>query len=103
MNNNKFHLHCTQCGYDVADFKEWFEYMQKCPKCGCAVVDVQYSKDYSALKDMIFSNGSEPKNLWHYFDFLPLNNRENIISRGEGVIPLEQWGFWKNMQKKNLA
>ncbi|MDA3894006.1 MAG: pyridoxal-phosphate dependent enzyme [Salinivirgaceae bacterium] len=103
MNNNKFHLHCTQCGYDVADFKEWFEYMQKCPKCGCAVVDVQYSKDYSALKDMIFSNGSEPKNLWHYFDFLPLNNRENIISRGEGVIPLEQWGFLEKYAKEKFG
>lgn len=97
--NKKFHLHCTKCGYDVPDFKEWFDHMQKCPKCGCTIVDVQYSKDNAALKDIIYDKNADPKNLWHYIDFLPLNNPDNAITRGEGVIPLERWEFLEKYAK----
>jgi len=97
---NKFHLHCTQCGYDIPDFKEWFTHMQQCSKCGCNIVDVEYSRDYSEIKELINSKADAPKNLWHYFDFLPLNNPENMISRGEGVIPVEQWDFLAKYAKE---
>lgn len=100
MTKNKFHLHCTKCGYDVPDFKEWFGNMQKCPKCGSTVVDVQYNKDYSELLKLIQVKNGEAKNVFHYFDFLPLNDRENIISRGEGVIPLELWSFLEQFAKE---
>lgn len=93
MSTGKFYLHCTSCGYDIPDFSEWFAHMQKCPKCGKNIVDVKYNKDYSQIKDLITSKAGDAKNVFHYFDFLPLNKRANIISRGEGVIPLENWDF----------
>lgn len=99
MSDKKFYLHCTECGHDIADFKEWFDHMQKCSKCGCTIVDVKYNRDYSELKELITSKDGEVKNLWHYFDFLPLNNKENMISRGEGVIPLERWNFLEKYAK----
>jgi threonine synthase len=100
MKDTKFYLQCTQCGYHVADFKEWFGSMQKCPKCGSTIVDVKYNKDYNELKNLIKSSNGEAKNVFHYFDFLPLNKKENIISRGEGVIPLEKWDFLKKYAKE---
>ncbi|MBI9068171.1 MAG: pyridoxal-phosphate dependent enzyme [Salinivirgaceae bacterium] len=99
MSNRKFFLHCTQCDYDIQDFKEWFQHNQKCPKCGNAFVEVKYNRDYKELKKLIASNNGDPKNVFHYFDFLPINNPENIISRGEGVIPLENWTFLEDFAK----
>lgn len=97
---NKFYLHCKECGYDIPDFKEWFSHMQQCPKCGCKIVDVQYNADYSKIKELIKAKNGDAKSVWQYFDFLPLNNTENIISRGEGVIPLEQWAFLEKFAKE---
>lgn len=99
MSKNKFYLHCTQCGYNIPDFNEWFEHMQKCPKCGCTIVDVKYNRDYSEIKKLINTKNGEAQNVFHYLDFLPLNNPENIITRGEGVIPLEQWSFLEKFAK----
>ena len=100
MSKTKFFLHCTKCGYDVPDFSEWFAHMQKCPKCGCTVVDVIYNHDYSELKSLIADKEKKAENVWHYFDFLPLNNYDNAISRGEGSIPLDQWDFLEEYAKK---
>ena len=103
MSDKKFYLHCTKCEYDIADFKEWFDNMQKCPKCGGVIVDVRYNRNPEDLKKLIFSKDKEPKNVWYYFDFLPLNNAKNCISRGEGVIPLERWTFLENYAKKKYG
>jgi len=103
MSDKKFYLHCKQCGHDIADFKEWFDHMQKCSKCGNAIVDVKYNRNPEELRKLILSKDKEPKNLWHYFDFLPLNNRENMITRGEGIIPLERWSFLEKYAKNNYG
>ncbi len=103
MTLNKFYLHCTQCGFNVPDFGEWFAHMQKCPKCGCTIVDVQYNRDYKELKNLISAKNEVVTNVWHYFDFLPLNNKSNSISRGEGVIPLDNWHFLENYAKERYG
>jgi threonine synthase len=103
MANKKFYLHCTKCGYDIPDFKEWFANMQKCPKCECTVVDVKYNRDPQELKDLILSKDKKANNVWNYFDWLPLNNPENMITRGEGVIPLERWDFLEKYAKDKLG
>lgn len=97
---NKFHLRCEKCQYAVKDFNEWFEHNQKCPKCGHKVVYAEYTTDISKLKDLIADNTSA-QNVFHYFDFLPINNRENIITSGEGVIPVEKWDFLAEFAKKH--
>jgi threonine synthase len=87
---NKYYLKCVQCGYKTPNFKTWFAQNQACPKCGSKHSEVQYNADYKKLDELI---KHIPNSFWHYFDFLPLENKENIVSRGEGAIPLEQWNF----------
>lgn len=99
MIENKFYLHCKAYGQKI-DFKEWFANNQKCPGYPHSTVDVKYNKDYSKIKKLIQTD-KEVKSIWHYFDFLPLNDRKNIITRGEGVIPLERWDFLEKFAKEN--
>ncbi|RLD63802.1 MAG: hypothetical protein DRJ01_02715 [Bacteroidetes bacterium] len=98
--NNKFHFVCRNCKHEISDFKEWFSYGQKCPKCGKNWVDTVYSQDINKYKELIFDNGAEVKSLWHYFDFLPLNDKKNIITNGEGVIDIDNWKFLEKFAKE---
>ncbi len=92
MKNKKFYFVCKKCNHQIDGFEEWFASNQKCPKCGSNRVETVYNTDYSKLKDLIYGK-HEIKNFWHYFDFLPLNNRENIVTTDEGVAPVQRWKF----------
>ena len=87
---SKYHLKCTKCGFETPTFLVWFEQNQACPKCGSKRSEIIYNVDYSQLKELIKGN---PESFWHYFDFLPLENKQNSISCGEGTIPIEAWAF----------
>ncbi len=97
--SKKFHFKCRTCGYDIEGFKEWFGNNQKCPKCNDNKIFTIYSTNKEKLKELINSN-IEPKSLWHYFDFLPLENKDNIVSDGEGVAPIERWAFLESYAKR---
>lgn len=84
----KYILKCTCCGKVYNSFKEWFDDGQKCSECGCSRVEAEYSADYSTLL-----KGKGDNFLEKYFDFLPVNSRENIVSCGEGTVPIERWEF----------
>ena len=122
MQNSKYHLKCVECGYVTPDFSLWFKQNQICPKCGSKHAEIEYNTDYSLLQNLFkkFSRHAEldsaspclqeiagqarndehqPKSFWHYFDFLPLYNKENIISCNEGAIPLERWSFFEDYAK----
>lgn len=89
--STKYYFKCRKCGKIINGFKEFFESGQKC-SCGCNFVDAVYTADGNRLKELIFTK--EPvKNLWHYFDFLPLNDKNNIVSAGEGISPVDRWNF----------
>ena len=90
MNKKKYHLRCVACGYETPDFATWFEQTQVCPKCGSKHSEIVYNADYRMLPALFKGN---PDSFWHYFDFLPLENKENIVSCQEGAIPLERWNF----------
>ncbi len=98
--NSKFHFVCRNCKHEISDFKEWFSYGQKCPKCGNNWVDTVYSEDIGKIKELIFEKGDNIKSLWHYFDFLPLNDKKNIITNGEGVIDIDRWKFLEKFAKE---
>lgn len=87
---SKYYLKCVQCGYETLDFKTWFDQNQICPKCKSKHSEVCYDTDYNAFEELI---KSRPDSFWHYWDFLPLMNKENIISCGEGAVPIEEWNF----------
>ncbi|MCQ2975765.1 MAG: pyridoxal-phosphate dependent enzyme [Bacteroidales bacterium] len=95
----KYYFVCRNCGHKINSFKEWFDLGQKCPECGKNFIDAKYNTDINKLKELIYTK-EEVKNLWHYFDFLPLDNKENIVSAGESVSPVDRWAFLEEFAKK---
>lgn len=87
----KYQLHCVDCHHTINNLSEWFKNDQKCPKCNSKHAEVSYTTDYKKLDEILKKD--DVKSFWEYFDFLPLENKENIISLSEGAIPLERWGF----------
>ncbi|MBQ3689559.1 MAG: pyridoxal-phosphate dependent enzyme [Bacteroidales bacterium] len=98
----KYYFVCKNCGHKIESFKEWFDLGQKCPECGKNFVDTKYTTSPEKLKDLIF-NAKDVKNLWHYFDFLPLDDEKNIVSAGEGVSPVSRWDFLEEVAKKEYG
>ena len=96
----KYHLRCRNCNHIINNFSLWFENGQKCSSCGHKWVDTEYSADISELSKLISNSSIKPKNVFHYFDFLPVNDRKNIITKGEGVIPVEEWEFLSRYAKE---
>ena len=86
----KYHLKCCKCGHITKNLATWFVQKQFCPDCGGRRVEAEYLTDYSKLNDLLDSNASS---FWHYFDFLPLDNKDNIVSFNEGATALEEWTF----------
>jgi threonine synthase len=77
-------------------FGEWFAQNQICPECGSKHSEVWYNSDYKELPFIIKGN---PLNFWQYFYYLPLTRRENIITRNEGAVDLQQWWFLEDFAR----
>lgn len=97
----KFYFICRKCGVEIDGFEEWFRSKQQCPKCGHKVVDTHYNRDINELKDLIFTKEKQTS-FWNYFDFLPLEDRANIISKGEGAIPIDRWEFMEEYARNKF-
>lgn len=97
---NKYKLICTQCGKVIPDFATWFKQDQQCI-CGCKRAEVVYSADYKNITKLI--ENSKPENFYHYFDFLPLLDKHNIVSCGEGAIPIEEWSFLEKIAREKYG
>ena len=98
---NKYHLKCTQCGEVIPDFATWFSQNQQC-KCGCKRADVVYSADYHQITELTKPE-HKPANFYHYFDFLPVMDKKNIVSFGEGAISIEEWDFLEKVAKEKYG
>ncbi|MCL2414555.1 MAG: pyridoxal-phosphate dependent enzyme [Bacteroidales bacterium] len=99
----KFILKCTTCGKEFNSFKEWFDVFQVCPTCHKNRVEAIYNVDYNTLKDLIHAKNRTDFSLWHYFDFLPLNDRKNIIATPEVPLGLDRWMFLEDLAKKHFG
>lgn len=96
----KYKLICKKCGHEIASFNEWFNHNQVCPACGSNYVEVQYTADYHQLPELFKGN---PTSFWHYFDFLPLEDKKNIVTCNEGAIPIENWDFLEKFAKEKYG
>ena len=96
----KYHLVCKKCGHVIPSFKEWFAADQVCPECGGNYVEVSYNADYSKLKELYKENAA---NFWHYFDYLPLEDKANEITFNEGAIPIEEWDYLEKIAKEQYG
>lgn len=97
MKEGKYYLKCVKCEYETPNFGVWFEQNQVCPKCGSKHSEVWYNSDYKELP--LIMKGL-PTNFWQYFYYLPLNDRENIVTRNEGAIPVQRWEFLEDFAKE---
>lgn len=95
----KYHLVCTACGERIKDFGQWFEQGQKCA-CGCKRAEAVYEADYASLGSLCHEGAD---NLFHWFDFLPVESRDNIVTLGEGAVPLERWVFLERFALKRYG
>lgn len=82
----KYQLRCKKCGKVITDFATWFKQDQQC-ECGSGYVEVEYA-DNSPFHFDVPANASYQD---YYYDILPIEKRENIVSFGEGMIPMERW------------
>jgi threonine synthase len=79
----KVWIECPACGRREALRRPWLA----CPSCGNDWLDVKY--DYRALADGWTSLvGSRPFDMWRYWELLPLEHPENVLTMGEGGTPL---------------
>ena len=96
----KYFLKCVKCGHITEDFSAWFQANQECIKCKSKHSEVWYHSDYALLKDLYLQN---PESFWHYFEFLPLQDKNNVISCKEGAIPVEKWDFLSDYAQKEFG
>ncbi len=82
----KYQLRCKKCGKVIGDFATWFQQDQQCD-CGSGYAEVEYSDATPFRFDKPASDSFQD----YYFDLLPIEKRENIVSCGEGLIPMERW------------
>ena len=96
----KYYLKCVACGYVTKDFSDWFSANQECVQCKSKHAEVWYHTDYDSFKNLLLQH---PESFWHYFDFLPLCDKNNVVSCNEGAIPIEKWDFLSNYAQKEFG
>ncbi len=82
----KYQLRCKKCGKVIGDFATWFRQDQQC-ECGSGYAEVEYFD----VKPFRYDKPANDSYQDYYFDLLPIEKRENIVSFGEGLIPMERW------------
>lgn len=82
----KYQLRCKKCGKVITDFATWFKQNQQC-ECGSGYAEVEYTD----AKPFSFQEPATNSYQDYYFDLLPIEKRENIVSFGEGLISMERW------------
>ena len=101
--NGKFHLECLGCGAAIAGFPEWFRAGQRCPACGNGRAEVRYRNARTELRDLLAHSGRATAGLWHYFEYLPLHDRANIVTAGEGIVPIDRWTFLEDFARRRFG
>ena len=96
----KYYLKCQKCEHVTERFADWFANKCYCANCGGRHVEAFYSTDYRLLKELLKSKAAS---IWHYFDFLPLENKDNIVSYGEGAVAIEEWHFLNSYAADNYG
>lgn len=82
----KYQLRCRKCGKVIADFAAWFKQDQQC-ECGSGYAEVEYLEPLRIPQSVPTDESYQD----YYFEMLPLESRENVVTFGEGLIPMERW------------
>ena len=82
----KYQLRCKKCGKVIKDFATWFQQDQQCD-CGSGYAEVEYMGLPPFPPQGEVSESFQD----YYFDFLPLDRHESVVSLGEGMVAIERW------------
>lgn len=76
------HLECGRCGtrYDA-------DKPQNLCECGTPLL-VRYDLDQVAATVSTSDIAGRPNDLWRYHELLPVRDRANVVSLGEGMTPI---------------
>ena len=77
-------LRCRVCGWSG----QGNETASQCPTCGDAVLASYLPKEGDSASDWRLRFASREPALWKYREFLPIKDRANIATKGEGYTPL---------------
>lgn len=94
---------CNSCGNEIDSFRHWLQNGQSCPACGSDQAEVSYEQDISLIMELINKDIPGKIGLWRYFDFLPVNFKENIVSCGEGSVPIDRWLFLEKFAREKYG
>ncbi len=78
-----FSYKCTACHYTG----EYTKLIGACPQCGEEWLDLVYNLNetaYTWQRELPHRD----RNMWRYLELLPIHNRRNIVTLGEGWTPL---------------
>lgn len=103
MRKRKFYLMCSSCKKEIGDFSRWFLHGQCCSECGSPQGEVIYERDPSLIIELIKKDIPSRPGLWRYFDFLPVNSEQNIVTCGEGSVQVDRWVFLERYAKKKYG
>ncbi len=83
---HQIHIQCRKCN----SIFPFIETIVSCPKCGHGWLDAVYpaSDESWQEKQDAYRIAAAPMNLWRYHHHLPLHDKANIVSLGEGGTPL---------------
>lgn len=80
----QFYVKCARCGYRAVTMPP----LATCGQCGYDWLDADYDLD-AVAKLWRAELAARPANtMWRYWELLPLKERDNIVSMGEGGTPL---------------
>jgi len=74
---------CIACGYTA----EYTKLITACPNCGEEWLDLLYNLNEAAYT-WLHELPHRERTIWRYFELLPLLDKHNIVSLGEGWTPL---------------
>ena len=98
----KFVLRCVLCGAEVDGFSRWFASDQRCPECGSDRADVVYRTPAAKIRRLFDSPPNGMPGMWRYFDILPVNDRKNVVTAGEGLVPIDRWEFLEDYARRRF-
>ena len=74
-----------------------------CPVCGENILEARYEFDNIDVNDWMAALKKRRVNLWRYHEVLPIYDRANIVTLGEGGTPLvKSRALAANLGLKNL-
>lgn len=84
MTKRLIELQCTNCRYDMI----YEGGKTTCPRCGETILEARYDLETLRCSNLMQEVLQRKPGVWRYFELLPLLDRSNIVTMGEGGTPM---------------